>query len=240
VILLSIDTCDSQGSVCVVRDGHPGEPRVHDSAEDYSSWLIPTMQAAVEEAGISFRELDAFAVASGPGSFTGVRVGLTTVKGFAEVYGRPIAAVSRLLALASLGSDSADWIASTADAGRGELYAALYRRKDGSLLLQGEECVSSPGEFLSAVAEAVPGGGVLWVSASPKLISGEPGWSMREQLGDRMEAVSPFLAPAIGRIGYQQVLEGKSVDALGLDANYVRRSDAERFWKDARRGRHGS
>lgn len=198
------------------------------------------MQRCLEEARSSFEAVDAFAVASGPGSFTGLRIGLTTVKGFAETLGRPIAAVSRLLALATIASASREWVASVVDASRGEVFGALYERREGLLVRRGDECVCSAGEFLASVGEAALQSGVLWATLDPEVITQALGWASRSRMGDEIEVVSSVLAPAIGRIGYQKFLHGELVDALHLDANYIRRSDAERFWKTARPGPHGS
>ena len=189
------------------------------------------MQRVLSEGKVALPDVEAYAVASGPGSFTGVRVGLTTVKGLAEVYGRGIAAVSRLEAIGSEAGGAGEWIASVVDASRGEIYAGLYRRENGRVCLEGEECVLRAEEFVEVVAGAIPGGGVLWVSPDAGLISGAAWWVARERAGDRLQAVRAVFAPRIGRIGYQRAREGKLVDALGLDANYIRRSDAERFWK---------
>ncbi len=68
------------------------------------------------------------------------------------------------------------------------------------------------------------------------LLSAEPAWKQREKQGEKIEQVSATLAAVIGRIGLRQLKGGKTTDALGLDANYVRRSDAEIFWKGAAHG----
>ena len=100
------------------------------------------------------------------------------------------------------------------------------------MLLQGEESVSPLAEFVEAVRRAVPGEGVCWTTPDKELVLGPPWWADREQTGDRVEVVTAVLAPRIGQIGYLQAQAGKLVDALALDANYIRRSDAERSWKD--------
>src|SRR5260370_42320803 len=96
MILLAIDTCDARGSVAVVRDGAVLKVVVHGSQEDYSTWLLAAVRECLAGAGLKMEEVDAYAAAAGPGSFTGVRGGLTAVKAWAEVYGKKIAAVSRL------------------------------------------------------------------------------------------------------------------------------------------------
>ena len=157
MLLIALDTCDSNGSVAVLRDAETLHTVVHDSSDDYSSWLLPAVQTALQTAGTTLADVDAYAVAAGPGSFTGVRVGLATVKAWAEVYGRPIAAVSRLEALATLASEAAPYVAAFADGRRGQLFAALYRRHGGALERLEEEMVIAPERFV-AWAAGIAGG----------------------------------------------------------------------------------
>jgi tRNA threonylcarbamoyladenosine biosynthesis protein TsaB len=216
----------------------PEAPVIHDTQQDYSSWLLPAIERVLSLAGSGLYGVEAIAVATGPGSFTGLRVGLTTVKGLAEICGSCIVPVTRLEAISNQRSFDRDWIASLVDAGRDEFYGGLYHLENGVPAPHGEQCVLPLGEFAELVGREVPGGGVLWLSPDASRITVQPVWQERQRRGDVMEEVSSVLAPAIGRIGYARVLEGKTVDALSLDANYVRRSDAERFWKGARSHGH--
>src|SRR5260370_26361269 len=109
VIVLAIDTCDARGSVAVLRNDAVLKVLVHDTDEDYSSWLLPAVRECLASGGLQMEQVDAYAAAAGPGSFTGVRVGLTSVKAWAEVYGKRIAAVSRLEALAAEASEGTAW-----------------------------------------------------------------------------------------------------------------------------------
>src|SRR5262250_204363 len=100
VRILALDTCDSLGSVALVQDNILGQLELHPPSEDYSSWLLPAVKRLLASDQLDLSVIDIFAIAAGPGSFTGVRVGLTTVKAWSEVYRRPVAAVSRLEAIA--------------------------------------------------------------------------------------------------------------------------------------------
>jgi tRNA threonylcarbamoyladenosine biosynthesis protein TsaB len=231
VIVLAIDTCDSRGSVAVLRDQADLQVLGHDSEEEYSSWLLPAVAEALRAAGIGMTEVDGYAVAAGPGSFTGVRVGLTTVKAWNEVYGKRIAAVSRLEALGTQSNGDEPYVAAFADARRGQVFGAVYRRAGMRLERLGEETVIPPGKFVELAAELASGGSISWVSADPECVQEDAAWSARESRGEKVERVSSVLAPAIGRIGRAQLAAGRHTDALSLDANYVRRSDAEIFWK---------
>jgi len=181
-------------------------------------------------------------VACGPGSFTGLRVGLTAAKAWAEVHGKPIAAVSGLEAIAAQtrafeGDSAANTgiVSPFLDARRGQLFGSSYRRSPGNpfrLELIGEESILSPEEFLeSAKGNSLTGKPIL-VSPTPDVL---PESLVKQFLpGARIETVSGILAPVIGRLGFERANRGELVDALALDANYVRRSDAEAAWKDVR------
>jgi tRNA threonylcarbamoyladenosine biosynthesis protein TsaB len=235
MISLSIDTCDSRGSIVIRRNGHTVASRRHESTEDYSSWLLPAVDAALRNASIGFRDLDLVAVATGPGSFTGVRVGLTVAKAWAEIYGVPLVGVSRLEAIASaapFASDAKPWIAAFFDAHRGQIFAAVYRLVGSKLTLEDSEAVIAPVDFLKAVDDIAGTQAVRWLSLDPQLLSALPGRNSRAVLREHIELCPPELASSIGQIAERRFQDSLTTDSLHLDANYVRRSDAEMFWKD--------
>jgi tRNA threonylcarbamoyladenosine biosynthesis protein TsaB len=242
VLLLALDTCDAHGSVSLLRDGDVLDTEVHDPSEDYSVWLLPAVDRVLQAAGIAFSAIELCAVAAGPGSFTGVRVGLTTVKAWSEVRGMGIAVVSRLEAIARQATGSEPWVAAFADARRGQVFAALYSRRSEHLQRWGDEMVIAPEKFLAWAADTVaatpdpadvPRASLIrWISTEPHSLTETPEWEARRSLEESVDAASPILAPVIGRMGYQLALEGRLTDALTLDANYLRRSDAEVSWTD--------
>jgi tRNA threonylcarbamoyladenosine biosynthesis protein TsaB len=235
-MVLAIDTCDGRGSVAVLQDDALLQLIVHDSTEDYSSWLLPAVGRALTASSVEMASVDGYAVAAGPGSFTGVRVGLTTVKAWSEVYRKRIAAVSRLEAMALQASAGNAHVAAFVDAQREQVFGAVFQRRGENLELLGEEMVIPPGRFIESAAELAKGGGISWVSIDPARLASEENWKAREARAEKVENVSSALAPAIGRIGMRQLAAGRFTDALSLDANYVRRSDAEVFWKGAAHG----
>jgi tRNA threonylcarbamoyladenosine biosynthesis protein TsaB len=238
MINLSIDTCDSRGSVAVRRDGVTVISRRHESTEDYSSWLLPAVDFALRDASVGFDDLNLIAVATGPGSFTGVRVGLTVAKAWGEVYGVPLVGVSRLEAIARLASNAvggATWAAASYDAHRGQIFAALYHLIGSKATLAESEAVTAPGDFLKAVNEKAGTQPVRWLSLDPRLLSTLPEWDLRASLHEQVELCSPDLALSVGEIAEQRFRDSLTTDPLHLDANYVRRSDAELFWKDVAR-----
>ena len=215
----------------MLREGDVVQVAVHDSTEDYSSWLLPAVGKVLAAGGLGMRDVDAYAVAAGPGTFTGLRVGLTTVKAWSEVYGKRVAAVSRLEALAAQSTDGKPFVGAFADAQRGQVFGAIYQRNGAEFARVGEEMVIAPGKFVDAATEVVEKESISWMSTDAECVVGEEAWKARESRGERVECVSSVRAPMIGRLGVEALKEGRFTDALMLDANYVRRSDAEIFWK---------
>jgi tRNA threonylcarbamoyladenosine biosynthesis protein TsaB len=203
----------------------------HDSEQEYSAWLLPAVHEALASSGMRMEDVDAYAAAAGPGSFTGVRVGLATVKAWGEVYGKRIVAVSRLEALTVEASGGPAWVGAFANAQRGQVFGAVYQRKGTGVVRLGDEMVIAPGKFVEAAAEFAKGESISWISTDAECVVSEDAWKAREMRGEIVQCVSSVRAPLIGRIGLAALAEGRSTDALALDANYVRRPDAEIFWK---------
>jgi tRNA threonylcarbamoyladenosine biosynthesis protein TsaB len=232
LIILSIDTSDTRGSVAVRKGGKLASSLLHSGGEDYSSWLIPAVHSVLGESGCELGQLDLLAVCTGPGSFTGLRVGLTTVKAWAEIYGRRIVGVPRLEALSRNSTRGFPFVLACYDAQRGQNFAALYWRKSSALLqLMSAELVATPEEILQFVAQYAGNAPVEWVQLGRDTISAASGWPGREACGDVLTPSPPNLAATIALQAEEYAVKGQFTDVLQLDANYVRRSDAEIFWK---------
>jgi tRNA threonylcarbamoyladenosine biosynthesis protein TsaB len=236
VNILALDTCDSRGSLAVMQDERVLHAITHEGTADYSSWVLPVATQALSASALKMKDIEVFAVATGPGSFTGLRVGLTTVKAWSEVYGGQIAGIPRLEAIASLALAPAPHVAAFVDAQRGQLFGALFRREASGLHPLGEELVIAPEGFVEFVRERAAGlQGVAWISLDPDKVTSLPSWRECAKAGDTMEKSDAVLAPVIGRLALRRAAEGRLTDALHLDAEYVRRSDAEIFWKGGAR-----
>lgn len=234
MVILALDTSSACGSVALLRGGTIVSKRVISGGEPYSGSLLREAKQLLDDACISFEQIELFAVDAGPGSFTGLRVGLTTVKAWAEVWGRPIAPVSGLAAMATQVSRLAasSLIGAVMDARRGQVFGGVFRpRNDGSGVLDsvGDEVVTSAEEFLESLRPRLGSAGELVIACIQAeiirlAIEGR-------NFPYRIEVVSDVLAPFIGLLGYLKAGRGELVDALHLDANYIRRSDAEMNWK---------
>lgn len=227
--ILAIDTCDARGSVAFRSGMTESLIILHNGQADYSTWLLPAVASLGKALNLP-QSADVLAVCSGPGSFTGLRVGLTTVKAWAEVYSKPIAAISRLEAMANRASADG-YIAACYDAQRGHIFGGIYRRRAGRLELLDQEMVVSPESFLDVVHSAVGKEKVSWISLDADLITSQSGWQQRIRVGDSLSRCVPDLAGTIAELAEHRAQNRTFTDALALDANYVRRSDAEIFWK---------
>jgi tRNA threonylcarbamoyladenosine biosynthesis protein TsaB len=240
--ILAIDTSTRTGSIALLQDGVLiAEISSHEETP-YSTRLFRDLEWLKRDANFTLSQIDIFAVTAGPGSFTGLRIGLTAVKAWAEIHEKPIAAISGLEAIAMQSRAITDGpavedqiVAPFFDARRGQLFGCLYRRSAGSdarLDPISPETIFSPQEFIELVKGSLALGKMAIVSPAPDLL---PGGLMESNLpGIRVESVSAALAGAVGRLGYERALRGELLDALRLDANYVRRSDAESAWSDGK------
>jgi tRNA threonylcarbamoyladenosine biosynthesis protein TsaB len=228
--ILAIDTTSPAGSIALLDDRTALGVVASDSSSPYSSRLPQDLDRLLSATRVLMSQVDLYAVATGPGSFTGVRVGLAAVKAWAEVYKKPVAAVSALEAIASQEATPAPLIAAIADAHRGQFYASLYERSGELLKCRGEDVVLPPAECLAYLARQSAGESFLIRTTAPDLV--RAAWNGNLQTAARIDAADPVLAPSIGLLGFARAQHGDLGDALTLDAHYVRRSDAETLWKD--------
>ena len=204
--------------------------RLHGGTADYSSWLLGAVEDTLREAVATMPSVQLLAVSTGPGSFTGVRVGLVTVKAWAEVYGTRVVGVSRLESMVRVGERSG-LVAVSYDAQRGQIFGGLYRWVEGTMKAVENEVVTAPGAFVAFVEEYAGADKVQWVSLDPQLLISAENWAIGERPGDRLIACPANVASLIGDLAEERARRDEFTDVLELDANYVRRSDAEIFWK---------
>ncbi|MGH9506291.1 MAG: tRNA (adenosine(37)-N6)-threonylcarbamoyltransferase complex dimerization subunit type 1 TsaB [Terriglobales bacterium] len=234
--VLALETTTAHGSLAWLEPGRPAA--VCDlEAGRYSTQLFAAMEALARQAGHPLADVGGFAVASGPGSFTGVRIGLTAVKGLAEVWRKPAVAVSTLAAVAvaaqAAGADPRP-MAAALDAARGEVYFRLVAgagAADGGQE-PGEEIASDQIESLEAFCRRLAGQPALRLATPHPALAAACAARLGPALEARTILVPPRLAPAVASAAAAALaaLSASASDsALRLDANYVRRSDAEIF-----------
>jgi tRNA threonylcarbamoyladenosine biosynthesis protein TsaB len=217
MILLATDTSGKHGSIALAEchDTCKVLEVISLSGGTFSAQLVPQIAGLLAKHGFSKRDIDAFAVASGPGSFTGLRVGLAAIKALAEVLQKPVAAVSLLEAVAEM-SHSRGKILAVLDAGRNEVYAGEYEIKDSESHVISERLIPREQCFESAED---------WTIVTP-----DENLAQAARLkGLRVEQVEYPRSDAIARLGWRKIQAGRTVSPEELEANYIRRSDAEIF-----------
>jgi tRNA threonylcarbamoyladenosine biosynthesis protein TsaB len=240
MLILGIDTSGKSGGVSLAEASEHSF-RVLGSAAiaggTFSAQLVPTVASLLKEHGKSVRDLDGFAVASGPGSFTGLRVGLSAIKGLAEVLNKPIATVSILQAMAA----GIIWAANDPqtnplcrvilDASRGQVFFGEYE----CLHPVAPKILSESLIDLSEVAERSQGWGHSAILVTPDVDLIE---ALRRLVKDpflvNVAIVNRPTSAEIAQVGANKLLAGETVTVEALDANYLRRSDAELFFKGTR------
>lgn len=145
MLTLAFDTSSKTASVSLLRDEAVVYETIINKDLNHSEVILPAIDEACRLTGVKLREVDLFACTLGPGSFTGLRIGVSTLKGFMLATGKPAAGVSSLAALALNADHQKAIIGSMIDAGRGQVYLAYYRYdKDGILKQLGAERALNP------------------------------------------------------------------------------------------------
>jgi tRNA threonylcarbamoyladenosine biosynthesis protein TsaB len=231
MMILALDTSGKYCSMALLRDSEVLASTRGIREEPYASRVFSDLGQILRQTGVQLEQIELFAVARGPGSFTGLRVGLAAVKGWAEVWSRPIAAVSVLEAIAAQASESAQLVVAVVDARGGQVFGGVYRRdKSGSrLALQGEEMIAPQSEMFDIISQQCGQETPVFVTTTADAV--RAAFSASAYANAELSEVSAELAPLIGRLGLEQSRRGELVDALQLEANYVRRSDAEVKWR---------
>jgi len=212
--LLALDTTSEFGSIALAEAERVIEEVPLHSPEGFAHILFDEIHGLLGRHGLTLDNIGSFAAASGPGSFTGVRIGLTAVKGLAEAVDRKVVAVSNLEALAWFGARPLR--AAVIDARRGEVYGAVF---DASLRPVHDEVVTPFESWLASLPD-----GELEIITN--------GFELPGDVPFPIITAPRALAGAIARIAADRFAAGLAQDPAEIDANYVRRSDAELLWKE--------
>jgi tRNA threonylcarbamoyladenosine biosynthesis protein TsaB len=227
MLVLSLDTTTRAGSIAVVDESGVRSQICGDPSLTHGVRLPSDLNQALDAAGVPLAAIDLLAVAAGPGSFTGLRVGISAMQGLAMATGLQIVPVSALDALALAAADGVTAIAAWMDAHRGQVFAALYDASGSRVVL--EPSSLAPGATLDVWEDVVRGQAVRFVGDGAVRYRGV----LRDRLGPLVEVIDgPPLAPVIGRIALRAPERG--VRPHAVVPIYIRRPDAE-LAKAARR-----
>lgn len=224
MVLLAIDTSGKNGSIALARAADGSTDSDVEIIETlplvggmFSAQLIPQIAELLGKGHFTKHDIGAFAVASGPGSFTGLRIGLAAVKALAEVLDKPIAAVS-LLEVCAVTSGLRGGVMAALEAGRSEVYVGEYEIPANPGQLPREHMLTRS-EFL----ERARG----WTIVTPDSALAEVG----RAAGLSVLILPPISAAAVARLGWMKIQSGETVQPERLEANYIRRTDAEMLEK---------
>lgn len=240
-LILSIETATRSGSICLMRGDDILAGISDEPTTSHSTHLLPAIQRMLKTAGCTLADIELFAVATGPGSFTGLRIGLATVKSFAATLGRRCAGVPTLTAVAHAAGASENTVA-LLPAGRGELFAQRFAvGSDGAVTAIDQPEHLKPadvwrkygtigrlkwaGEGATLQAQALAEQGQLHGFTCADESSGQ--YSATHNEGWIIAAPCANLSASVAAIALAEFQRGKTVNAADLYATYVRPSDAE-------------
>lgn len=251
MLLLITDTSGKDGFVGLVRAGGVAEPNKLEVIEEvplaggnFSAQLVPQIAALLEKHGFLKTDIDAFVVVTGPGSFTGLRVGLAAVKALAEILQKPIVPVSLLEVLARYGHMIAAGdqavrpvtfrYAVALDAGRKEAFVGQYEIIIASKTSYSFRCVAESLLDIRSLSGLVESGAVQWITTPDRAIAD----ALRESLQASQEhSIRDYVdrprSTEVASVGWHKLATGETVSPEQLEANYIRRTDAEIFSKPA-------
>lgn len=217
MLLLAADTSGKQGSIALARGKLEGECEIIEvvalAGGTFSAQLIPQLAELLAKHEFRKQDIEGFAVAAGPGSFTGLRIGLAAIKALGEVTGKAIAAVSLLEAAAAAGGVSGT-VLPALEAGRGEIYLGHYEVSPEQARKLSERLVTR-----EELRELAVGGTVVTPDSSIA--------EFARTSGATVVVIEHPTSDAIARLGWRKILSGDVVSPEALEANYIRRTDAE-------------
>jgi tRNA threonylcarbamoyladenosine biosynthesis protein TsaB len=225
MLTLAVDTTSPSGSAAVLDGTKLLAESGAQTRLDHSARLLATIRFLLDSCGLDIGRVEGFSLAVGPGSFTGIRVGLSTVKAFAFASGKPVAAVSTLSALAlKLPQPQVRLLCPMRDAKKGEVYAALFewsgsRERMKEIMPQG---AYKPDEFLAQI----PGHRLVsFIGSGAALYREKIVTYLKDKA--RFSSRSLFIAYEVGLLGREQLSRGQGLSAQDLRPLYLRRSQAE-------------
>ncbi len=239
MLILALDTTSEKGGAAIYRD-HDCLALVRNEgpANRYSVSLFQLSERALAEAGVNLGEIELFAVANGPGSFTGIRVGVAATQAWAKAFRRPVRGVSVLEALVEEAHPTTDCAVAILDARRGEFFLGMFRRPRGAgdevgsgFAAQDEGWVLNRPALAAFLRERLAAGGSVTCLAREH---DREAHSLREALPDsfRWQLVAGPLLGAIARSAWLAARDGKLQSPENLDAYYIRRPEAELNWRE--------
>lgn len=220
--MLAVDTATESCGVCIVADGRVQTELCLNHGETHARHILHAVDAVLSLSRMSLADIDAFAVTKGPGSFTGLRIGISTVKGLAFAAGKPVVGVSSLEILARQAGYGTQLVCPMMDARRKELYWRIYRREGDDLVSQTNEQVG-PLDRLTGQID----GSCLFIGNATALYATQVARRLKHN-AQWAPANDNDIRPAVlARLAWDLFQQGRCVDAETFVPVYLRKSDAE-------------
>lgn len=220
--ILALDTATKSCSVAITEEKTVLKELTADSGQTHSRHLLEMVHAVMQSTGFTMSRLDGFAVTRGPGSFTGLRIGISSIKGLALAVNKPVMGVSSLEALAEQSGLGAGRICAIIDARKGEVYAAFYQVTPAGIFPENAEVVLPPHELLMDISQPclfVGSGAVIYHDL------------IAEKLGDRARFAQStrhnIRASTVALLALKRFQNGEVGGIAELVPHYIRKSDAE-------------
>jgi tRNA threonylcarbamoyladenosine biosynthesis protein TsaB len=235
MLILGIDTATTAASAALVEEsrivreatGGAGGNGAGAARGNHAAILLPLIDDLLREANIALSDVGAFAVALGPGSFTGLRIGLATVKGLVYGSNAPVIGVPTLHAVAARVDDHEGFVCPFLDARKKEVYAALFRREGSRLERVSDDVVAAPATVLDAARRRIGSARCLFIGDAIVTYEAIVKQALGAQALSTLGAGYPSTAAAVARIAEEKLRRG-DYDAVGpLAPIYLRPSEAE-------------
>jgi tRNA threonylcarbamoyladenosine biosynthesis protein TsaB len=228
--VLGVDTSTMTAGAGIVENGEILVDLKFDVRVTYSEILMPTIDLALRTVGMKIDDLDALAISIGPGSFTGLRIGLSTVKGLCVAGKKPLVAVPSLDALASLSLYCRYQVAPLLDARKDQVYAAIYDTSDGELRRESEYLAVSVEDLVKRLSKKT-----LFVGPGARLYQKELIGLLGEKAYFAFNDQSSPSGASVARLGISKLARGETEDVANLEPLYIRMSEAELKFKNVGR-----
>jgi len=220
--ILALDTATRSCSVAILNDQSILAEETSASTQTHAIHLIEMVQKVIGMSGLMLSEIDGFAVGRGPGSFTGLRIGISTTKALSIATGKPVVGVSNLDALAMQAATSPNMICPLMDARKGEVYYSLYRYENRNLQKLVPARVSPLDEVVSVINTAC-------------VFIGEGARIYQKKISEKIGPYASFAVPdqntirasTIGQLSMNRFKQENTDDVVLLVPEYIRKSDAE-------------
>lgn len=220
--ILAVDTATNSCSVALMDAGSLSAELITLNAETHSKHLMDLIHKVLGMASINVGDLDGMAVTIGPGSFTGLRIGVSTIKGIAHALDKPVVGISSLEALAWQCVDRSYLICALLDARKGEVYSATYRFRDDILIQISAAKATPPVAALEGINERC-----VFIGSGAELYRGD----ITTVLGDRAyfapEGQHIIRASSVGFLSLKRFKTHDTAELASLVPHYLRKSDAE-------------